>query len=56
MERAEKDAMERIGPLEIRVEVAEQTLEAEQRWQQRAEILANWLLSEWECERKREAA
>lgn len=56
MERAKQDAMERIGPLEMRVEVAEQTLEAEQRWQQRAEALLNWLLNEWEREQKREAA
>ena len=56
MERAKRDATERIGPLEMRVEVAEQTLEAEQRWQQRTEALANWLLSEWQRESQREAA
>lgn len=56
MERDVQDAMERVGPLEMRIEVAESTPESEQRWQQRAEILANWLLSEWQRESQREAA
>lgn len=56
MERDIQDATERVGPLEMRVAVAEPTPESEQRWTNRAEALANWLLSEWEREQKRKAA
>lgn len=56
MERAKQDATERVGPLEMRVEVSDPTPESEQRWRLRAEILASWLLSEWQRESRREAA
>lgn len=55
MERDVHDAMERVGPLGMRIEIAEPTPEAEQRWQQRAEALAAWLLQQWQSE-SREAA
>lgn len=56
MERDVYDGTERVGPLEMRVEVAEPTPESEQRWANRAEALANWLLAEWQRESQREAA
>lgn len=55
MERDVHDATERVGPLEMRIEVAESTPETEQRWANRAEALANWLLQQWQSE-TREAA
>lgn len=56
MERNVHDAMERVGQFELRVEVADPTPESEQRWQQRAEALLNWLLSEWDRQQQKEAA
>jgi hypothetical protein len=56
MERDVQDATERVGQFEFSVEAAPPTPESEARWQQRAEILANWLISEWDHEQKREAA
>lgn len=56
MERDVHDATERVGPLEMRVEVAEPTPEGKQRWQQRTEALLNWLLSEWDRQQRQEAA
>jgi hypothetical protein len=56
MERDVQDATERVGQIEMTVAAAPPTPESEARWQQRAEALANWLLNEWERERKREAA
>lgn len=55
MEYDVQDARERVGPLEMRIEVAESTPEAEQRWANRAEALVNWLLQQWQSE-SREAA
>jgi hypothetical protein len=56
MERDVQDATERVGQIEMIVAAAPPTPEAEQRWQQRAEVLANWLLAEWQRESQREAA
>lgn len=56
MGRDVQDATERVGQIEFSVEAAPPTPESEQRWQQRAEILANWLLNEWQRESQREAA
>lgn len=55
MEREKQDATERVGQIEMSVVAAPPTPESEARWQQRAEILANWLLSEWLRERKEAA-
>lgn len=56
MERDVHDATECVGPLEMRIGVAESTPGSEQRWADRAEALANWLLAEWQRESQREAA
>lgn len=55
MERTEQDAMDRGGPLEMRVEVAAATPESEQRWERRSDALAAWLLAEWQRDRKEAA-
>lgn len=55
MERTEQDAMERVGPLEMRVEVAAATPESEQRWERRTEALTAWVLAEWQRDRKEAA-
>ena len=55
MERAKEDATERVGQIEMTVVAAPPAPEAEQRWQQRVEALAAWLLAEWQRE-QREAA
>jgi len=46
----ETEITERAGSLKMRVEVAEATAEAAERWSQRAEALAQWLLCEWRRE------
>lgn len=56
MERDVQDATERVGQIEMTVAAAPPTPESEQRWQRRAEILANWLLSEWDRQQRQEAA
>jgi hypothetical protein len=56
MERDVQDATECVGKIQLTVAAAPRTPESEQRWQQRAEALLNWLLSEWDREQKREAA
>lgn len=42
----------RVGPFDLAVVCAEPSAEAAERWAQRAERLADWLLSEWDRERK----
>lgn len=56
MERDVHDAMERVGQIELSVAAAPPTPEAEQRWSQRADLLLNWLLSEWDRQQRQEAA
>lgn len=56
MERDVQDATERVGKIDLTVAVATPTPETEERWQQRVEALANWLLAEWQRESQREAA
>lgn len=53
--RDELSATERVGALEMRVEIAEPTIASEQRWDQRTEALAAWLIAEWQRDRKRVA-
>ncbi|MBI5863765.1 MAG: hypothetical protein HZB38_04510 [Planctomycetes bacterium] len=55
MERAKEDAMERVRQIEMTVAAAPPTPEAEERWQQRVDVLTAWLLHQWERE-QREAA
>lgn len=55
MEREAKDATERVGQFEMRVEAADPTPQSLEKWNRRAEALAAWLLAEWQRER-REAA
>lgn len=49
MSRAQnvRSAIEHVGQFEFKVEVAEATPEASERWNRRAEVLAAWLLDEW---------
>jgi hypothetical protein len=42
----------RVGPFDLAVVCAEPSAEAAERWAGRAERLADWLLSEWDRERK----
>ncbi len=46
----EKDAMERVGKFEIRIERVDSTPEATTRWARRTEVLSAWLLDEWKRE------
>lgn len=55
MERAKEDATERVGQIKMAVVAAPPAPEAEQRWQQRVDALAAWLLAEWQ-RAQREAA
>ena len=41
------EAIEHVGPLEMRVEVGTATPEAAERWAQRTEALTAWLAAEW---------
>lgn len=56
MERVKEDATERVGQIDMTVVIAPPSAEAAQRWQQRAEALAAWLLAEWQREQRKEAA
>lgn len=47
---------ERVGLFEFRVEAAEDCDEVASRWTRRAEVLAAWLVAEWERERRKEGA
>ncbi len=61
METLKKDATERVGKFEMRVQFgrpfslslrdSEHTVEAVDRWNQRVEALTAWLLAEWRRER-----
>lgn len=53
--RDELSATERIGAFEMQVELADPTPASEQRWDQRRETLAAWLLAEWQRDRKEAA-
>lgn len=50
MDTVNLDATEYVGKFEMRVAVGDPTPEAEERWSQRADALASWLLSEWDRE------
>ena len=45
-----RDAMERVGKFEIRIDRGDSTPEATTRWARRAEALSVWLLDEWKRE------
>ena len=45
---------ERVGSFEMRVEVAEVTAEAADRWTHRSEALSAWLVAEWQREHRTE--
>lgn len=49
--RDDLSATERVGTIEMLVEVADPTRASEQRWEQRAHALAAWLLAEWQRDR-----
>lgn len=53
--RDELSATERVGVLEMRVEVAEPTAASERRFEQRVDALAAWLRAEWQRDRKEAA-
>lgn len=55
MERAKEDATERVGQIALTVVAAPPTPETEDRRKQRVDVLAAWLLAEWQRE-QREAA
>jgi len=55
MERDVRDAMDCVEQFEMRVEAAEPTAKGDEPWNRRAEVLAAWLLDEWNRE-SREAA
>ena len=44
------EAVESVGPLEMHVETAEMTAESAERWAQRTEAMARWLVAEWQGE------
>jgi hypothetical protein len=44
--------VETIGQFQMAIEFAELSPEAAARWARRAEMLAGWLLSEWQHERQ----
>jgi len=56
MERAKEDATERVGQIDMTGANAPPDPDAAQRWQQRADALAAWLLAEWQREQRKEAA
>ena len=41
-------SIEHVGPVEMRVTVAQKTPGAAKRWEQRVEVLAAWLAAEWQ--------
>lgn len=45
------DATECVGKFEMKVAPGRPTCDAEERWSQRVDALASWLLSEWDRER-----
>lgn len=47
------DTQERVGSLELQVKVAEVAGDVAERWRQRAEVLASWLLNLWRREGQR---
>ena len=50
MDTLKKDATERVGKFEMRVQFGRPTGEASERWNQRVEVLTAWLLAEWRRE------
>ncbi len=45
-----RDAMERVGKFEIRIDRGDSSPEATTRWARRTEALSAWLLDEWKRE------
>jgi len=43
----EKEVVERVGGYEFRIVCGEDTPESRQRWEQRGEAIAAWLLARW---------
>jgi hypothetical protein len=43
---------ERVGSFEFHVKAAEPSAESAERWEQRAECLARWLMDMWNFERR----
>lgn len=51
--RAETFDVEVVGGYALSVAIAPSSPDAAQRWNQRAEVLAQWLLSEWQRKQSR---
>ena len=47
-----KSPHRRVGRFDMSVACAELSPEAAERWARRAEVLARWLMAEWERERQ----
>ena len=54
--RNEASKAEQVGSVEMTVTVAQRSPEATERWNQRADILAQWLATEWQHHQRKEAA
>lgn len=52
---SETSFVEVVGGYALSVAIAPSSPDAGQRWNQRAEVLAQWLLSEWQREQRRPA-
>jgi len=52
----EKPQTHRVGKIEFHVVAGERTREVEERWSRRSEVIAAWLLAEWEREQRRRMA
>lgn len=55
MERTRQDTMERVGRFEMQVRCGEDTAALQERWRRRSDLLAAWLLEQWQ-RRQRELA
>ncbi|MBD3291353.1 MAG: hypothetical protein GF393_00405 [Armatimonadia bacterium] len=54
--RGENSEKEEVGGFEMRTCVATPSPASAGRWEERAEALAKWLLTEWQREQRKEAA
>ena len=46
------DVTERVGQFDMRIRFGERTVESDARWQRRSDVLAAWLLDEWNRQRQ----
>jgi len=49
---ADNDITQRVGQIDMRIRCGDRTLESQERWGRRSDVLAAWLMDQWNRHRQ----